>query len=215
MCCGRAPFKGVTITILIKDHSLKRRYDRLRERGCLTREEVAARLGLSEASITWRVQRGMLTMHDCNDGRGVLYDAPTEDSVRIKKYGPRIVASSEVMAEINRLLENNRPAEVAAILREQGLRTSCGRSFNSELVRYLAKVNDIPGYVDRLKQRGCLSVHELREQKGFNARALKQYLKAGSIRAHRIGGQGGGNVYEIVSELGNRSRVKDIESLMQ
>jgi DNA invertase Pin-like site-specific DNA recombinase len=70
------PFDGRFIARLRSDYKLKKRYDRLRERGLLTADEIANRLGIRNAAVKdWRLQ-GRIKGHPV-DGRGrYLYEEP-------------------------------------------------------------------------------------------------------------------------------------------
>ena len=70
------PFDGRFIARLRSDYKLKKRYDRLRERGLLTVDEIANRLGIRNAAVKdWRLQ-GRIKGH-LVDGRGrYLYEEP-------------------------------------------------------------------------------------------------------------------------------------------
>jgi hypothetical protein len=61
----------------VRDHyHLKPRYERLRERGLLTLEEVARTLGVSTATAKqWRLA-GLLRAHAYNDKNQYVYEPP-------------------------------------------------------------------------------------------------------------------------------------------
>ncbi len=70
------PFSSRIVARLRRQYHLKSRYDRLRESGKLTQEELAERLGLSTKTIQQRRDRGLLTSHSCNGRNKCLYDPP-------------------------------------------------------------------------------------------------------------------------------------------
>ena len=60
-------------------YGLKSYYDRLRERGMLTPEELARRLGVSRCTVvTWR-RWGLLKAQRCTDNGRYLYEIPGDD----------------------------------------------------------------------------------------------------------------------------------------
>jgi DNA invertase Pin-like site-specific DNA recombinase len=70
-------------------YNLKSRYDRLRERGMLTQEELAPLLGVCTFTIRhWR-KRGLLRAHAYNDKREFLYEHPG-DRAPIKHHGLKL-----------------------------------------------------------------------------------------------------------------------------
>jgi DNA invertase Pin-like site-specific DNA recombinase/DNA-binding transcriptional regulator YiaG len=71
-------FTGRYISRIQRNHSLKTRYDRLRETGMLTAQEMAQALGVATTTIKiWRVH-GLLRGHAYNDKGDYLYDPPGE-----------------------------------------------------------------------------------------------------------------------------------------
>jgi hypothetical protein len=70
------PFHGPMIARIAKDHGLKTRWERLRERGMLTLAEMGRRLGICTDQVkAWRAA-GLLHAHLCNDKNEYLYDDP-------------------------------------------------------------------------------------------------------------------------------------------
>jgi hypothetical protein len=69
-------FNSRIIARLRRDYQLKSRYDRLREKGLLTLEEMSARLGIGPSCvITWR-NHGLLRGYPVNDRDDWLYEDP-------------------------------------------------------------------------------------------------------------------------------------------
>lgn len=82
-------FHAIMVQRLRRDHGLKARYDRLREAGMLTVEEIAKILGVSTHTVKiWR-RRGLLLAHAYNDKNACLYEHPGDDPP-IKKQGSRL-----------------------------------------------------------------------------------------------------------------------------
>jgi len=78
---GKA-FSRRTIARLRRDYQLKSRYDRLREKGLLTREEISERLGVTALRVRiWR-QHGLLKAYPANDKDAWLYEDPGPDPPR-------------------------------------------------------------------------------------------------------------------------------------
>jgi DNA invertase Pin-like site-specific DNA recombinase len=69
-------FNSRIVARLRRDYQLKSRYDRLREKGLLTLEEMSARLGIGPSRvITWR-NHGLLRAYPVNDRDDWLYEDP-------------------------------------------------------------------------------------------------------------------------------------------
>ena len=70
-------------------YRLKSRFDRLRERGMLTLNEMAERLAISTTHVKiWRAS-GLLRAHLCNDKNEYLYEDPGPNPPR-KARGVRL-----------------------------------------------------------------------------------------------------------------------------
>ncbi len=78
------PFTATIVARLYRVHQLKSRYDRLREAGKLTMNEIATQLQVTTATIkTWR-RHGLLRGHPYNDRNECLYDPPDQATPRQK-----------------------------------------------------------------------------------------------------------------------------------
>jgi DNA invertase Pin-like site-specific DNA recombinase len=70
-----ARFTALRVAYLANEYGLRPRYDRLRERGLLTREAAAARLGISESTLIRWVEHGLVKRQAYN-AHAYLYEAP-------------------------------------------------------------------------------------------------------------------------------------------
>jgi DNA invertase Pin-like site-specific DNA recombinase len=70
-----ARFTALRVAYLAKTYGLRSRYDRLRDRGMLTKEELAARLGIHVATVISWGEYGIVTRH-AHNGHAYLYQDP-------------------------------------------------------------------------------------------------------------------------------------------
>jgi len=70
-----ARFTALRVQYLVHTYGLRSRYDRLRARGLLTKEELAKRLGIHPHTLTRWAQHGIVRAHAFN-GHGWLYEDP-------------------------------------------------------------------------------------------------------------------------------------------
>lgn len=68
-------FTDLRVIYLVHQYGLRSRYDRLRDRGMLTKAEMASRLGITEGTLTRWVAHGLVTRHAYN-GYAFLYEPP-------------------------------------------------------------------------------------------------------------------------------------------
>lgn len=82
------PFHTIIVQNIRRDYGLKKRYDRLRDAGMLTREEVAEQLNIAISTLNnWR-RAGFLRAYPVNDKNECLYEPLGEDApVRDKHKG--------------------------------------------------------------------------------------------------------------------------------
>ena len=73
-----ARFTTKRVTYLARHYKLKSRYDRLRERGMLTKKEAAARLNIHEQTLVRWAEYGIVRSHAYN-GHHDLYELPEAD----------------------------------------------------------------------------------------------------------------------------------------
>jgi hypothetical protein len=72
-------FTRKMVVDLVKDHeALKSRYERLRDRGFLTQEEIAERLGITPDTVRTWARHGLLRAHPYTDRGQCLYEPPGE-----------------------------------------------------------------------------------------------------------------------------------------
>lgn len=70
-----ARFTALRVAYLANEYGLRSRYNRLRARGLLTREEAASRLGICESTLIRWVEHGLVARHAYN-AHAYLYEAP-------------------------------------------------------------------------------------------------------------------------------------------
>ena len=89
------PFDPRRVQKVRHSHGLKTRYRRLRERGLLTRNEMAERLGVCPQTIScWRRQN-LLAGTPCNDRNECLYEMPDDPPVKNAHKLKRRTAADE------------------------------------------------------------------------------------------------------------------------
>ena len=71
-----ARFTALRVAYLVHRYGLRSRYDRLRERGMLTKQEMAERLGIHEHTLVRWAKHGLIRAHAYNDHGAWLYEDP-------------------------------------------------------------------------------------------------------------------------------------------
>jgi DNA invertase Pin-like site-specific DNA recombinase len=77
-----ARFTALRVAYLVHEYDLRSRYNRLRDRGMLTKSEAAARLGIHESTLVHWVESGLVTRHAYN-AHAYLYE-PSDPNLLVK-----------------------------------------------------------------------------------------------------------------------------------
>jgi DNA invertase Pin-like site-specific DNA recombinase len=83
------PFHALMVRRLRHDYNLRARYDRLREAGMLTLDEIADLLGVSMRTVRIWQRHGLLRAHAYNDKNECLYEH-SGDKLPAKKQGSKL-----------------------------------------------------------------------------------------------------------------------------
>jgi len=90
----------------------------------------------------------------------------------------------DVIAQIDRLLDENTDKQIASILNEQGLQSGKGRSFSSGIIWRIRTAHKLKSRYDRLRERGMLTMDEMAARAGVCATTIRSWLKHGLLRGH-------------------------------
>ena len=90
----------------------------------------------------------------------------------------------EVVAEIDRLLDDHSDGEVARILNGRGYRTGYGLAFTSKLVRSTRWNRGLKSRYQRLRDRGLLRCHEMADRFAVSRGTVNRWHKCGLLRGH-------------------------------
>ncbi len=94
------------------------------------------------------------------------------------------LTSKEVIAEIDRLLDQHTEGEIAAILNEGKLRSGHGCRFTQRLVGQLRRAYRLKTRFDRLREKGMLTIAEIAEQLGICISTAHEWRQSGLLKAH-------------------------------
>jgi DNA invertase Pin-like site-specific DNA recombinase len=92
---------------------------------------------------------------------------------------------SNIVEEIDHLLDQHTEDEIADILNERGLRSGCGRPFDRLTVRHVRETYGLKDRFTRLRSAGMLTGEEIASQLGIATGTLKVWRQHGLLRAFR------------------------------
>jgi DNA invertase Pin-like site-specific DNA recombinase len=103
-----------------------------------------------------------------------------------KKY----MTAPAVLAEIDRLLNENTDAEVAKILNQRGLASGRRMKFTGQIIGALRKGNNLKSRYQRLRERGMLEVAEMASLLSTCMQTIYIWHREGKLRPHRYNDSG-------------------------
>ncbi len=102
----------------------------------------------------------------------------------------RFRTKDEIVAEIDRLLNDHTEGEVADILNRRGCRTAHGLAFTQNLVKATRHHRGLKSRYERLRDRGLLTAREAGERLAVSEDTVHAWHKAGLLRADTYGDKG-------------------------
>jgi hypothetical protein len=92
--------------------------------------------------------------------------------------------SPEVVAEVDRLLNDHTEKAIADVLTERGFRSGTGRRIDPMMVMRVRQHYGLTPRFQRLRARGLLTLDEIARTFGICTATAKGWRRAGLIRAH-------------------------------
>ena len=117
--------------------------------------------------------------------------------------------SDEVVAEIDRLLDEHTDGKIASILNERGCRTGHGLAFTMKLVKSTRRNRSLRSRFARLRDRGFLTVHEAADRLAVSISTVRQWRKIGRLRGHAYNDRPD-YLFEIPDPPPTKKRVKGL-----
>ena len=94
------------------------------------------------------------------------------------------MTDGEVIAKIDRLLNDNTIRQIVPILNEQGFRSGTGSLFTAKIVARLCRHYQLTSRYDRLREAGKLTLAEVAEQLQVSTTTVKVWRRNGLLRGH-------------------------------
>jgi DNA invertase Pin-like site-specific DNA recombinase len=92
--------------------------------------------------------------------------------------------SSEVVAEVDRLLDDHVYSQIASFLNERGFRSGEGNRFTARYIARIERSYELKSRYDRLRDRGLLTLMEMAKILGISTVQLKIWRRHGLVRGH-------------------------------
>lgn len=92
--------------------------------------------------------------------------------------------SPEVVAEIDRLLDQHTDEQIARVLTERDFRSGMGKAVNAMMVARVRSHYHLKSRYDRLRERGLLTLAEVAHALGISRATAKVWRSAGLLHAH-------------------------------
>lgn len=116
------------------------------------------------------------------------------------------LTSPEVVAEIDRLLEDHTKGEVAEILNEQGHRTGTGLAFDAQIIKNICNSYRLESREQRLRNKGLLTSREMSQRLGVSIGTICRWRQEGRLESHRCNDKNEHLFEPLPAEAGPRLR---------
>ena len=95
-----------------------------------------------------------------------------------------------MLAQIDELLKHHTDAQVAALLKERGLKTGAGDQFSPQSLRWVRYATGLKSYKERLREDGMLTTQEIAAQLGICESTVKDWHRKGLLQGIKCNDKG-------------------------
>jgi hypothetical protein len=92
--------------------------------------------------------------------------------------------SPEVVAEVDRLLNDHTEAQIAVLLNDGGWRSGTGRAFTKRMISQIRCQYRLKSRYSRLREAGMLTQQEIADQLGIHTTTVHHWRRNGVLKAH-------------------------------
>jgi len=92
--------------------------------------------------------------------------------------------SPEVIAEVDRLLNDHTETQIAVLLNERGWRSGTGRAFTKRMISQIRCQYRLKSRYSRLREAGMLIQQEIADQLGIHTTTVHHWRRDGLLKAH-------------------------------
>ncbi len=90
----------------------------------------------------------------------------------------------EVIAEVDRLLDDHTDGQIAALLNERGWHPGKGGMFTKSIIAWIQNHYRLRSRFDRLREAGMLTQQEIADQLGVSWSTIRSWRRNGLLKAH-------------------------------
>ena len=94
------------------------------------------------------------------------------------------MTKSEVVAEVDRLLDDFAYSQIASFLNERGFRSGEGNRFSPRYIARIQRCYGLRSRYDRLRNKGLLTLKEMAQTLGISSNQVKVWHHHGLVRGH-------------------------------
>lgn len=91
----------------------------------------------------------------------------------------------DTLAALDRLLEDHTDTQTAEALNTAGHRSGMGKPFTGRIVLDLRHAHHLPSHLQRLRDRGLLTIDEIADRLGVHPSTIKAWHRAGLLTSHK------------------------------
>lgn len=206
-------FTPMTVKRIIASYGLKRRYDRLRDRGFINRREVQKKLNINYYQLKRLINEDLIKVHPYGGHSvNILYEIPDEkliyekikameNSKMIRKYLSIKRTDPKIVNEIDQMLNRNTYKQIASIFNDRGEKTCRGKQFTPVVIQRIRFVYGLKLPYDRLREKGFLSLKEVQKKIKISYNTVRNFTEQGLIKVHAYADSSKKILYEITEKL--------------
>jgi len=206
-------FTPMTVKRIIASYGLKRRYDRLRDRGFINRREVQKKLNINYYQLKRLINEDLIKVHPYGGHSvNILYEIldeklifekikTMENQKMIKKYLSIKRTDPKIVNEIDQMLNSNTYKQIASIFNDRGKKTCRGKQFTSVVIQRIRFVYGLKLPYDRLREKGFLSLKEVQKKLKISYNKVRNFTEQGLIKVHAYADSSKAILYEITEKL--------------
>ncbi len=97
--------------------------------------------------------------------------------------------SPEVVAEVDRLLNDHNDAQIVVLLNERGWRSGTGRAFTKRMIFQIRCQYRLKSRYARLREAGMLTQQEIADELGIHTATVHHWRRDGLLKAHAYHGK--------------------------
>jgi len=213
------PFIPITIKRVISTYGLKKRCDRLRNRGFINRKEAQKKLNITYNELKNLTDDGLIKVHPYGGHHtNILYEILDEKSIfeniktmqnlkKVKNNLSRKRTDPKIVNEIDQLLNRYTYKQIVSIFNNRGEKTCLGKQFTPKVIQRIRLVYGLKRPYVRLREKGFLNLKEVQKKLKISYNGVRNFIDQGLIKVHAYADSSKTILYEIIEKVDEAEKI--------